>query len=284
MLSRFFFLSATYLGSSHGFWENSSALAAQMKRIAFRIIGPFGSDVLCVHVNIHIRREYVRNFSGAAAPYHTRTRRARLRKKMIFAEKSGCDGDHIADKKGCMGLALNSTPKHLQPVSKIILILMKITLSEKVFSSALEIKNAIASARNKGKTLVTTNGCFDILHAGHVQYLSDAAGQGDILVVGVNCDLVVQQLKGPGRPLQNEADRVMIMASLCMVDYAFIFREPDPRTFLEILRPDIHVKGGDYSSNIIETQVVEKHGGKVKFVSFLKDRSTTSLVEKIRTQ
>ena len=140
----------------------------------------------------------------------------------------------------------------------------------------------MAAERKLGKTLVTTNGCFDIIHAGHIHYLSEAAQCGDILVVGVNCDETVTRLKGKGRPLQNEQDRLNIVAALSMVDHAFVFREDDPRAFLEVLRPDIHVKGGDYRENIIEKKVVEKHGGTVKIVSFLKDRSTTSLVEKMR--
>ena len=149
-------------------------------------------------------------------------------------------------------------------------------------TNALEIKSAVATARRRGKTLVTTNGCFDIIHAGHIQYLSEAARLGDILVVGVNCDKVVRNLKGADRPLQNQQDRATIVASLGMVDYSFIFREDDPRAFLEILRPDIHVKGGDYSKEIIEKPVVEKYGGKIRIVSFLPGRSTTSLVERIK--
>ena len=155
---------------------------------------------------------------------------------------------------------------------------------EKAAGTALEIRNAVAEDRRQGKVLVTTNGCFDIIHAGHIQYLSEAARLGNILVVGVNCDEVVRKLKGAGRPLQNEQDRVTIVESLRMVDYAFVFREEDPRAFLEILRPDIHVKGGDYSADIIERQVVEEHGGKIRLVSYLKNHSTTSLVEKIRVR
>jgi rfaE bifunctional protein nucleotidyltransferase chain/domain len=150
-----------------------------------------------------------------------------------------------------------------------------------VFQTALDLQNAIANLRSQGKTLVTTNGCFDIIHAGHVQYLAEAASLGDILAVGVNGDAVVTKLKGKGRPLQNEQDRLAIVASLRMVDFAFIFREDDPRAFLEILKPDIHVKGGDYSEDIIEKAVVEKNGGKIKIVSFLKDHSTTSLIKKM---
>jgi glycerol-3-phosphate cytidylyltransferase len=159
---------------------------------------------------------------------------------------------------------------------------MKNPRNNTVLQTALEVKTAIADARKQGKTLVTTNGCFDIIHAGHIQYLSEAAELGDILVVGINCDKVVKNLKGPGRPLQKEQDRAAIVASLRMVDYAFIFRENDPRAFLEILRPDIHVKGGDYSEEIIEKPVVEKYGGKIRIVSYVQGLSTTSLVERTK--
>ena len=154
----------------------------------------------------------------------------------------------------------------------------------RAFQTAAEVRDAIAPLRSGGKTLVTTNGCFDIIHAGHVQYLREAAQLGDILVVGVNCDSVVASLKGKDRPLQNEQDRLSIVAALAMVDFAFIFREADPRGFLEILRPDIHVKGGDYAEDVVEKPVVEKYGGIIKIVSFLQGRSTSSLVRRIRTQ
>jgi rfaE bifunctional protein nucleotidyltransferase chain/domain len=150
-----------------------------------------------------------------------------------------------------------------------------------VFQTASELRDAISGLRRQGKTLVTTNGCFDIIHAGHIQYLAEAARLGDILAVGVNCDAVVQKLKGKGRPLQGEQDRLAIVASLRMVDFAFIFRENDPCAFLEILRPDVHAKGGDYTEDIIEKPVVEKYGGKIKIVSFLKEHSTTSLINRI---
>ena len=158
---------------------------------------------------------------------------------------------------------------------------MKQNTANNVFQSASEVRDAVAELRKQGKTLVTTNGCFDIIHAGHIQYLAEAARLGDILAVGVNCDAVVQKLKGKGRPLQSEQDRVAIVASLRMVDFAFIFRENDPCAFLEILRPDIHAKGGDYTEDIVEKSVVEQYGGKIKIVSFLKDHSTTSLIAKM---
>jgi rfaE bifunctional protein nucleotidyltransferase chain/domain len=151
---------------------------------------------------------------------------------------------------------------------------------EKAFADVQQVARTIAPLRAAGKTLVTTNGCFDIIHAGHIQYLYEAAAMGDILVVGVNSDDTVRGLKGEGRPLQSEQDRCRILAALEMVDCAFVFREADPRQFLAVLRPDVHVKGGDYTTDIIEKDVVESHGGVVRTVSFLKDHSTTSLIRR----
>jgi rfaE bifunctional protein nucleotidyltransferase chain/domain len=137
--------------------------------------------------------------------------------------------------------------------------------------------------RAQGKTLVTTNGCFDIIHAGHVRYLTEAAALGDLLVVGVNADATVQRLKGPGRPVRNQNDRGLIVAALAMVDASFIFAEGDPRAFLEALKPEVHVKGGDYTADIIERETVERNGGRVEIVSFLKGYSTTAIVKNIRS-
>lgn len=152
-----------------------------------------------------------------------------------------------------------------------------------VFGSVGEAAKYLAPLRAAGKRLVTTNGCFDLIHAGHVRYLEEAASLGDILVVGINSDATVRKLKGPDRPLQGENDRARIVASLKPVDCAFIFGEDDPRAFLEVLRPDVHVKGGDYPQNIIERPVVEKHGGEVRIVSMHAGFSTSSIVGRIRS-
>jgi rfaE bifunctional protein nucleotidyltransferase chain/domain len=151
-------------------------------------------------------------------------------------------------------------------------------VSKKEFKSVTDLAKYLAPLRKKGKKLVTTNGCFDIIHAGHIKYLREAKRLGDILAVGVNADRSVRKLKGAGRPLQNENDRRLVISALDMVDAAFVFCEDDPRTFLEILKPDIHVKGGDYTSDIIEKPVVEQNGGRIKIVSYLKGRSTTRLI------
>lgn len=103
-------------------------------------------------------------------------------------------------------------------------------------------------------------------------------------MVGVNSDETVRKLKGAQRPVQNEKDRVLVVGSLKMVFGAFIFREDDPRAFLEVLKPDIHIKGGDYDRDILERETVEKNGGKVEIVSYLEGYSTTSIVSRIRSE
>jgi len=153
--------------------------------------------------------------------------------------------------------------------------------SKVIFSNPAEVRDYFSAMRSKGKKIVTTNGCFDIIHAGHIAYLYEAKSFGDILVVGLNSDESVRLLKGPSRPLQTETDRLEIMSALRMVDGAFIFREKDPRAFLDIIRPDVHVKGGDYSRDILEREVVENHGGRVEIVSFLAGHSTTSIVNRM---
>jgi rfaE bifunctional protein nucleotidyltransferase chain/domain len=157
---------------------------------------------------------------------------------------------------------------------------MKPKSTEKTFSSVREANETIAPLRSMGKILVTTNGCFDLLHVGHVRCLREAAALGDILAVGINSDDVVRKLKGEGRPLQKAQERLEIVAALEMVDCAFIFTEDDPRAFLEVLRPDVHVKGGDYPQHIIEKPVVEKYGGVVRIVTLVEGYSTSSIVKK----
>jgi D-glycero-beta-D-manno-heptose 1-phosphate adenylyltransferase len=158
------------------------------------------------------------------------------------------------------------------------------TLEERVFNNAHDCAVWLAPLRAAGKTLVTTNGCFDILHTGHARYLTEASRKGDLLVVGVNADAVVRRLKGDGRPLRSETDRVLTVAALAMVDAAFIFRQDDPREFIEELKPDMHVKGGDYTKNIIEREAVERNGGQVVIVSYMEGFSTTSIVKKMQRE
>jgi rfaE bifunctional protein nucleotidyltransferase chain/domain len=138
--------------------------------------------------------------------------------------------------------------------------------------------------RDAGKLLVFTNGVFDILHVGHVRYLQQARELGDSLVVAVNSDASVRQLKGDARPLMNENDRAEILASLAVVDYVTIFDDISPRSLIAELLPDILVKGGDYSLDQIHgREEVEAAGGRVVSLPFIAGASTSKLVERIRS-
>ncbi|MBD3321527.1 MAG: D-glycero-beta-D-manno-heptose 1-phosphate adenylyltransferase [Chitinivibrionales bacterium] len=160
---------------------------------------------------------------------------------------------------------------------------MKCDSSKKLFYDVPSLCRYLEPLRNHGKSLVTTNGCFDIIHAGHIRYLNEAAELGDVLVAGINSDESVRRLKGATRPVQSEKDRAAILASLCMIDAVFIFNDRDPCAFLEILKPDIHVKGGDYPNEIIEKPVVEKYGGIIRVLSLQQGVSTTGIISKIRS-
>ena len=151
------------------------------------------------------------------------------------------------------------------------------------FSDFQKAKQHIDSER-AGKTVVFTNGCFDLLHVGHVRYLQDAKALGDILVVGVNSDASVRRLnKGPERPLQHEQDRADILLGLSSVDHTVIFDEDTPLELIKSLCPDLLIKGGDWEiDQIVGSSFVLEHGGKVQSLRFVEGRSSTSIVEKIK--
>ena len=141
-----------------------------------------------------------------------------------------------------------------------------------------------AAFRATGLKLVVTNGCFDLLHLGHVTYLESARNQGDALLIGVNGDDSVRQLKGPTRPLNHETDRAAVLAALHSVDAACIFVEKTATRFLERAQPDIYVKGGDYTLETLnqdERHAVEQGGGRIVIIPFVFGRSTTAILEKI---
>ncbi len=141
----------------------------------------------------------------------------------------------------------------------------------------------IADARAHGEKIVFTNGCFDILHAGHVGYLEQARKLGDRLIVAVNSDESVTRLKGPGRPINSEGRRMAVLAGLEAVDWVIAFSEDTPEPLLESLKPDILVKGGDYTrEQVVGWQIVEGYGGAVQVLDFLDDCSTSAIVEKIQ--
>src|SRR3569833_3325258 len=133
--------------------------------------------------------------------------------------------------------------------------------------------------RSEGKRVVFTNGCFDLLHVGHLRYLQQARSLGDVLVVGVNTDVGVRRLKCPSRPLVAERERAELLAGLRCVDYVTLFDEPLPRETIAALRPHFHVKGGDYRvDDLPEAAVVQSYGGEVVLMPLVPDRSTSNLV------
>lgn len=141
----------------------------------------------------------------------------------------------------------------------------------------------VNAAREDGLTIVLANGCFDVLHAGHVRYLEAAAATGDFLVVGVNSDAQVAALKGEGRPLLPQDERAEIVASLAAVDLVTIFDEPTVRELLLSIRPDIHAKGTDYTAETVpERDVVRSFGGRVAIVGDPKDHSTSEMIRRVR--
>lgn len=142
------------------------------------------------------------------------------------------------------------------------------------------VEETSKSLKSAKKKIVSTNGCFDLLHVGHIRYLQEAKKLGDILWVGVNSDRSVKAIKGPDRPLNSQLDRAEVLAALDCVDYVTVFDEDTPVEFLKLLKPNLHVKGGDYNGvEIPEKKVVESHGGEVKFLKFVEGYSTTKILE-----
>jgi D-beta-D-heptose 7-phosphate kinase/D-beta-D-heptose 1-phosphate adenosyltransferase len=154
-------------------------------------------------------------------------------------------------------------------------------MQEKLFELE-ELTEEVRALRKAGKTIVFTNGCFDLLHVGHVRYLEAAKAEGDILVVGVNSDQSVRLIKGPKRPVVPERERSEILASLGCVDYVTIFDDPDPLAVIKSLRPDVLVKGADWPEDgIVGKQVVEESGGRVVRVPLTEEASSTNIIERI---
>jgi glycerol-3-phosphate cytidylyltransferase len=145
-----------------------------------------------------------------------------------------------------------------------------------------ELKKIVNKLKKEGKKVVFTNGCFDILHIGHVKYLEEAKKLGDMLIVGVNSNESVRLLKGKGRPIMPEEERAEIVAALECVDYTVIFYETNPENLIAKFKPDIHVKGGDYAINEIpETKLVESFGGKTVILKEIEGKSTSAIIQKI---
>ncbi|HEY0680299.1 MAG TPA: D-glycero-beta-D-manno-heptose 1-phosphate adenylyltransferase [Chitinophagaceae bacterium] len=154
-------------------------------------------------------------------------------------------------------------------------------IQEKIFTLP-DLVRRIGQWRFLGKTIAFTNGCFDILHRGHIASLSQAAGEADLLVVGLNSDASTRGLKGPGRPVNDENSRAMVLAALLMVDAVVIFNEETPLDLIKAIKPDVLVKGGDYTiESIVGAKEVMEYGGKVVVNPIVEGYSTTGIIKKL---
>ncbi|HEY3150087.1 MAG TPA: D-glycero-beta-D-manno-heptose 1-phosphate adenylyltransferase [Candidatus Binatia bacterium] len=146
-----------------------------------------------------------------------------------------------------------------------------------------ELIKIAAQARRNGKSVVFTNGCFDLLHRGHVHVLRQAKAAGDLLIVAINSDQSVKAIKGPTRPVAAEMDRLELIAAMEMVDYVILFDEPDPSKLIAAIKPNLLAKGGDWGADgVVGADIVEREGGRVLLVPYLKGYSTTEMIERIR--
>jgi D-beta-D-heptose 7-phosphate kinase/D-beta-D-heptose 1-phosphate adenosyltransferase len=145
-----------------------------------------------------------------------------------------------------------------------------------------DLVTRLGKVRKSGQKIVFTNGCFDIMHVGHVRYLADAGSEGDLLVVGLNSDASVRIIKGDKRPIVRQNHRAEVLASLGCVDFIVIFDEPDPLKLIQTLKPDVLVKGEDWTEDaIVGAESVKSQGGKIVRISFVEESSTTAIIEKI---
>ncbi len=152
-----------------------------------------------------------------------------------------------------------------------------------MFVKQSDLSDILKELKAEGKTVVTTNGCFDILHVGHVRYLEKAKSFGDVLIVALNSDKSVKSIKGESRPINNENDRAEILSALRSVDYVVLFDEDSPIDLLLEIKPDVHTKGADYTiDSLPEAKGIMEAGGRIEFISFVEGKSTTSIIEKMR--
>ena len=158
-------------------------------------------------------------------------------------------------------------------------------IRSKIVGRGDELSRIIENWKSQNKKIVFTNGCFDIIHRGHIEYLAKAATLGDYLVIGLNSDTSVKRLKGKGRPVMDEQSRALVLASLQFVEKVVIFSEDTPYDLIHFIQPHVLVKGGDYKpSEIVGYDIVMHNGGKVVPIEFVKGYSTTSIIEKLKKQ
>ena len=148
-----------------------------------------------------------------------------------------------------------------------------------------EIRALVDKIHSEGKTVVATNGCFDILHVGHVRYLEKTKSFADVSIILLNSDKSVKSIKGPFRPINNENDRAEILSALRCVDYVVLFDEDSPKNLLDEMKPDVYTKGADYTMETLpEADIMRKNNTRVGFIDFVKGKSTTGIIYKVRSE
>jgi D-beta-D-heptose 7-phosphate kinase/D-beta-D-heptose 1-phosphate adenosyltransferase len=192
------------------------------------------------------------------------------------------DAAHFANRAAGVVVAklgtASVTPAELQSAAAV----PRLNTGQDVMSES-ELASALADLRSAGKRVVMTNGCFDLIHPGHIRYLRQAAALGDVLVVAVNDDDSVRRLKGASRPLNTVSDRMAVLAGLEAIDFVVPFSEDTPERVIEVLAPDVLVKGGDYSiEQIAGHESVLQRGGEVRILDFFAGHSTTGLIERLQ--
>ena len=225
-------------------------------------------------------REPYRTFTRPAADSHAAGAGDTFTATLALALAAGAYSASAADLASAAATACVATPG----TSVCTAAMLRETLAgERKVSHSPQVMAQVAAWRAAGRRIVFTNGCFDILHHGHISYLNRAKSMGDVLVVGLNSDASVSGIKGPKRPINQEDDRAAVLAALSCVDLVVLFDEATPASLIEAVRPDLFVKGGDYTLETLpEAPLVQSLGGEVKLLPFLDDRSTTGIIDRIR--
>ncbi len=157
-------------------------------------------------------------------------------------------------------------------------------IKSRIFENAGEVKSWLAYWRFKSEKIVFTNGCFDILHKGHIDYLARAASHGNVMIIGLNTDESVKRIKGKGRPIQDQDSRAIILASLHFVDAVVFFDEDTPYDLIKTVQPDVLVKGSDYrAEDIVGYDIVKQRGGEVVTIDYLEGYSTTGIIDRVKS-
>ena len=266
--------------------EGTSARVEQVTRARDRIAGAVGAEI----VTVTLDRSGSIVFERGREPYRTFTTPApdtcaagagdTFTGTLALALAAGAHSAAAADLASAAATACVATPGTSTCSAAM---LREQVAGERKVETPEQVAAQVAGWRDGGKRIVFTNGCFDILHHGHISYLNRAKSMGDVLIVGLNTDASVSRLKGPSRPINSETDRAAVLAALSCVDLVVLFDEPTPARLIEALRPDLFVKGGDYTLDTLpEAPLVLSLGGEVKLLPFLDDRSTTGIIERIR--